>query len=171
MKKISIIMILSIFWSFPAYSMEIDSDIILFAREKREELKKDTVEIGEFTEKSFWDRHKWKIAGAGASVIIIGASIFFTAGTTTPAAVGGAQALMGSASLVSATSVAGVTGGVVVSCLDEDGSLHIPEYLHDDVLKYYDDNYIDWLKEASSKENFTEIAAKNIITFIEKNKK
>lgn len=168
-------MILSIFWSFPAYSMEIDSDMIKFAREKREELKKDTVEIGEFTEKSFWDRHKWKIAGAGASVIIIGASIFFTAGTTTPAAVGGAQfigsaSLMGSASLVSA-SVAGVTGGVVVSCLDEDGSLHIPEYLHDDVLKYYDDNYIDWLKEASSKENFTEIAAKNIITFIEKNKK
>lgn len=35
----------------------------------------------------------------------------------------------------------------------------------------YDDNYIDWLKEASSKEDVTEIAAKNIITFIEKNKK
>ena len=76
---------------------------------------------------------------------------------------------MGS-SLVSATSVAGVTGGLVVSCLDEDGSFHIPEYLHDDVLQY-DDNYIGWLKEASSKEDVTELAAKNIITFIEKNKK
>lgn len=74
-------------------------------------------------------------------------------------------------SLVSATSVAGVTGGLVVSCVDEDGGFHIPEYLHDDVLQYDDDNYIGWLKEASSKEDVTEIAAKNIITLSKKNKK
>ena len=115
MKKISITMILSIFWSFPAYSLKIDPDIMTFAREKREEVKKDTAEIRTFTEKSFWDRHKWKTAGAGIAIIIFYSWNYNSC----------CWRLMG-ASLVSATSGAGVPGGVVRSCLDEDGSLHIP---------------------------------------------
>lgn len=170
-RMISLVLSTFLILSSPvAYALEVNADMLAFAQEKRAQLQRDVIDIPKFVELSFWDRHKWKIIGGAA---IVGAAVVSVAtmGAAAPAAGAGASSLVGTAAAGSALSGATALGaaGAGVASLSEDGELKLTDDMRAKVLDYYDDNYRSWLYQASSEKEFSEIAWKNIASFIERN--
>lgn len=142
------------------------------AESDMKQIEEGIINVEKFCGEPWYKRHMGKLIAGG--LITIGGIAFICTGGLAAPAVGagaahfagtGAAITAGEAALAGATATAGA--GLYV---DSKGNIKIPDDKKWEVSRFYRDNYRSWVNRASSKKEFGEIAIKEIVAFLNRNK-
>ena len=157
---------------YPCNVFAADADLEEFAKEQREQLKNDTVNVQEFLDEPWYIRHKGMIVGGAIGLGVLAVGVMTAGAGAAPAAAAGAAAsshLLGTTAVSSLGLYAAGAGGSTVAgaLIDNSGNLVIPENKRAAVIDFYDQNYRIWIAQSSTKKEFGERALREIVQFLQ----